>query len=320
MVAKLQDVAKKAGVSVTTVSRVINGYPSLSKKTIAKVRQAMRELHYQPNPLARAIQGKASKFIGLIFPTLTNPFYAELVNELEYQLFLKGYKTIIASSTRSQAMEQDYLNMLVANQVDGIISGTHNLKIEAYHSVDAPIVSFDRYLADGIPIISSDNYQGGQLAAQYLADHGAGHVAMIVDEDTSVSPTLNRLQGASDFLSHHHVAYTPLNRSAVDFSHALPDKFDAVLASNDSDALVLLRLAAEAGKRVNDDFLVTGYDGSALVRRIAPQLATVIQPTKKLAQALINTLLKQIQAGNSQVKSPKPLPVDFHDPFKSGNE
>lgn len=314
MVAKLQDVAKRAGVSVTTVSRVINGYPSLSAKTIKKVHQAMADLDYQPNALARAMQGKSSKFIGLIFPTLTNPFYAELVNELEYQLFSQGYKTIIASSTRSEAMEKDYLTMLVANQVDGIISGTHNLDIKAYHSVSAPIVSFDRYLADGIPIVSADNYQGGQQAAQFLVDHGAKRVAMIVDEDTSASPTLNRLQGESDYLNQHRIDYTPLNRAEINLAQTFPGQYDGVMASNDVDALVIRRLAQEAGKQLNKDFFVTGYDGSDLIQRIAPDLPTVIQPTKQLAKVLIETLLRKIKSPQAPVPSPKPLPVQFKTP------
>lgn len=314
MVAKLQDVAKRAGVSVTTVSRVINGYSSLSEKTIKKVHKAMRELDYQPNPLARAIQGKASKFIGLIFPTLNNPFYAELVNDLEYQLFTKGYKTIIASSTLSKAMERDYLSMLVANQVDGIISGTHNLDIKAYHSIDSPIVSFDRYLADGIPIVSSDNYQGGRLAAKFLVDHHVKNVAMIVDEDTSASPTLNRLQGAGDYLNHHQIHYTPLTRTAIDFEKTFPSNYDAVLASNDVDALVILRLAEKSGKKVNQDFFVTGYDGSELIRKVAPNLPTVVQPTKQLATTLIDTLLAKIKAPSKVTESPHPLSVTFRYP------
>lgn len=160
MVAKLKDVAQLAGVSVTTVSRVINNYGSLSQKTIDKVHAAMRELNYQPNALARAMQGKPSKFVGLIFPNLINPFFAELANELEYELFKKGYKTIIASSAQNPEIEHEYLNMLMANQVDGIISGSHNLGIEEYHQLTAPIVSFDRYLADNIPIIAADSYHG----------------------------------------------------------------------------------------------------------------------------------------------------------------
>ena len=97
MVVKLKDVAELAGVSVTTVSRVINNYGSLSERTIKKVHEAMRKLNYQPNALARAMQGKPSKFIGLIFPNITNPFFAELINSLEYKLFKQGYKTIIGT-------------------------------------------------------------------------------------------------------------------------------------------------------------------------------------------------------------------------------
>ena len=95
MVAKLKDVAQLAGVSVTTVSRVINNYGSLSQKTIDKVHEAMRELNYQPNALARAMQGKPSKFVGLIFPNLINPFFAELANELEHELFKRVIKQLL---------------------------------------------------------------------------------------------------------------------------------------------------------------------------------------------------------------------------------
>lgn len=116
---------------------------------------------------------------------------------MERQLFTKGYKTIIASSAENPEIEHDYLNMLLANQVDGIISGSHNLDIEEYHQITAPIVSFDRYLADNIPIVSADSYQGGQLATKYLLEHQVRRIAVMVDEDQSVSPTVNRLQGLS---------------------------------------------------------------------------------------------------------------------------
>ena len=97
MVAKLTDVAKLAGVSPTTVSRVINRKGYLSDKTISKVEAAMRELAYKPNNLARSLQGKSAKLIGLIFPNISNVFYAELIDKLEHELFKQGYKTIILS-------------------------------------------------------------------------------------------------------------------------------------------------------------------------------------------------------------------------------
>jgi LacI family sucrose operon transcriptional repressor len=313
MVAKLKDVAQLAGVSVTTVSRVINSYGSLSQKTIDKVHAAMRELNYQPNALARAMQGKPSKFIGLIFPNLTNPFFAELANELEHQLFKQGYKTIIASSAENPEIEHEYLSMLLANQVDGIISSSHNLDIEEYHQISAPIVSFDRYLADDIPIVQADSYQGGQLAAKYLVDHQVKHLAVIVDEDTSASPTINRIQGALDYLTKQGRSFEPLALQNLDFAATFPGKYDGVLASNDVQALTIYNLYRQAGQTVNKDFFITGYDGSQLVRRIAPFLPTVIQPIPALAQELIATLMKRVKSPNEKV-TPTLIPIQFHQP------
>ncbi|QZN92956.1 LacI family DNA-binding transcriptional regulator [Limosilactobacillus panis] len=312
MVAKLKDVAQLAGVSVTTVSRVINNYGSLSSKTIKKVHEAMRELNYQPNALARAMQGKPSKFVGLIFPNLTNPFFAELVNELERQLFNQGYKAIIASSAENPEIEHEYLSMLMANQVDGIISGSHNLDIAEYHQISAPIVSFDRYLADNIPIVASDSYRGGQLAVEYLLRKNARHIAVIVDEDTSASPTLNRLQGALDQLTEKHCSFDPLALGDLDFSTTFPGIYDGVVASNDVQALEIAAIYQQQGLRMGQDFFITGYDGSQLIRRIAPQLPTVIQPIPKLAAALIKTLLKRVTEPTVAVSSVT-LPVEFHE-------
>ena len=98
MVAKLTDVAELAGVSPTTVSRVINKKGYLSQKTIDKVHAAMQELNYKPNNLARGLQGKSAKLVGLIFPNISNMFYAELIERLEDELFKQGYKTIICNS------------------------------------------------------------------------------------------------------------------------------------------------------------------------------------------------------------------------------
>ena len=143
MVAKLTDVAELAGVSPTTVSRVINKKGYLSQKTIDKVHAAMQELNYKPNNLARGLQGKSAKLVGLIFPNISNIFYAELIERLEDELFKQGYKTIICNSEHDPNKEKDYLEMLAANQCDGIISSSHNLGIEDYEKVEAPIVALE---------------------------------------------------------------------------------------------------------------------------------------------------------------------------------
>lgn len=126
----------------------------------------MKELNYQPNSLARSLHGKSTHLIGIIFPSIMNPFYAELVQRVEEKLFAAGYKIILCNSAQNKEKERDYLKMLIANQVDGIIAGAHNLGIEEYKNVGLPIVSFDRYLSETIPTVSCDNYQGGITATK----------------------------------------------------------------------------------------------------------------------------------------------------------
>ena len=123
---KLEDVAKLAGVSKTTVSRVLNKRGYLSEATIAKVYAAMKELNYQPNTIARQLFKQKTNMVGLIFPTVNNPFFGQLVARLEQILYEHGYKVLIGNSQNNPQKEEDYLNQLLNHQVDGLIVGAHN--------------------------------------------------------------------------------------------------------------------------------------------------------------------------------------------------
>ena len=104
----------------------------------------MQELNYKPNNLARGLQGKSAKLVGLIFPNISNIFYAELIERLEDELFKQGYKQSSVTVSMISTRKKSYLEMPAANQCDGIISSSHNLGIEDYEKVEAPIVAFDR--------------------------------------------------------------------------------------------------------------------------------------------------------------------------------
>jgi len=321
MVAKLNDVAELAGVSVTTVSRVINNYGSLSKKTIDKVHAAMRELRYQPNAMARSLQGKSSQFIGLIFPNIQNPFFTALTNEIEQILFEKGYKVIIATSANNVEKEQQYLQMLAANQVEGIITSSHNLDIETYKDTFLPIVSYDRYLSDNIPIVSEDNYRGGYLLGEYLVSKGAKNLLMLSDDDHSNSPTTKRYQGFSDAVSDHSHLATQ-NRSSNIIStkddiqmivnYVISENIDGIFAYNDIMAIQLQNALRDANVRVPEDTIVVGYDGSPIVQLLHPDLPTIIQPIQQAAQRLIDTLFHEID--NQVFTESDMLPVTLYIP------
>lgn len=321
MVAKLNDVAELAGVSVTTVSRVINNYGSLSKKTIDKVHAAMRELRYQPNAMARSLQGKSSQFIGLIFPNIQNPFFTALTNEIEQLLFEKGYKVIIATSANNIEKEQQYLQMLAANQVEGIITSSHNLDIATYKDTFLPIVSYDRYLSDNIPIVSEDNYRGGYLLGEYLVSKGAKKLLMLSDDDHSNSPTTKRYQGFADAVSEHsHLATQNRNSTTIStkddikmiVNYVIAESIDGIFAYNDIMAIQLQNALRDAKIRVPEDVIVVGYDGSPIVQLLHPDLPTIIQPIRQAAQRLIDTLFHEI---DNQVSTEfSMLPVTLYVP------
>ena len=176
---KLSDVAALAGVSPTTVSRVLNNRGYLSENTRTKVHDAMRELGYRPNAIARSLQGQRSQMVGLIFPTVANPFYGEMVYRLESYLAEEGYRVILCNSDDHPEQEKRYLEMLFSNQVDGIISGAHSDALVNIPHAQAPLVTVDRLESGFYPNIRSDNYGGARAATEHLIATGAQNIVHV---------------------------------------------------------------------------------------------------------------------------------------------
>lgn len=299
MAAKLTDVAQLAGVSPTTVSRVINNKGYLSEKTINKVKAAMKELGYRPNSLARGLQGKSAKLIGLIFPTISNVFYAELIEDLEIELFKHGYKTIICNSEDNPEKEKEYIEMLEANQVDGIISSSHNLVLDDYDRVEAPIVAVDRYLAPHIPIICSDNQEGGRMAANMLWKAGVKQPLMISGNDRPHSPTALRRKGFLEILPSADVVHVPGGHTPIRKSMEIQNVLktyrpDGIFVSDDMTALLVIQVAKELGYEIGKDLKVIGYDGTSFIETYYPSLTTIKQPISDIARLTVEVLLQRI--------------------------
>lgn len=307
---KLADVAKEAGVSPTTVSRVINDHGYLSTATKDKVHAAMEKLNYQPNSLARSLHGKKTNLIGVIFPSITNPFYAELIQKIETQLFKQGYKIILCNSADNKEKERAYLRMLIANQVDGIIAGAHNLGIEEYQKIGLPIVSFDRKYTEDIPIISSDNYSGGMLATQELYDAGCREIYFVGSISQIANPTSRRLTGYHDKMQQLALE---AHSFSVDFADPPAVKLlgikqllqnsllEGVVCSDDLTAILVMQAAQQVGLNVPTDLKVIGYDGTEFMRTYYPQLSTIVQPLNDLVALLIKTLFERIDQPDAKL-------------------
>ena len=300
MIAKLTDVAELAGVSPTTVSRVINNKGYLSEKTKQKVQEAMKTLGYKPNNLARGLQGKSAQLIGLIFPNISNIFYSELIEYLEIELFKHGYKVIICNSQNDPAKEREYIEMLEANQVDGIISSSHNLGIDDYERVAAPIIAFDRNLAPNIPIISSDNFEGGKLAAKTLQKNGCQNIIMITGNDNTDSPTGLRALGFSFQIPEGKIFKVPntlstIRREMEIKSIIASNKPDGIFVSDDLTAILTMKIAHQLELKIPDNLKIIGYDGTSFIENFSPQLTTIRQPIDEIASLIVDVLLKKIK-------------------------
>jgi Transcriptional regulators len=240
----------------------------------------MKELNYQPNSLARSLKGKKTQLIGIILPGVGNPFFGQMVQEIEDQLFKKGFRIILCNAGNDAEKERAYLRMLMANRVDGIIAGSHNLNIEEYQKVGLPIISFDRYLSENIPIVSSDNYHGGQLAAQSLLAAGSQKLQIITGANRPNSPTNNRLNGFKDVIEKQGLDFNLLeipfssspNIKGLQIKELLAKRtVDGIFCTDDLTALLVMQQARELGIKIPEDVRLIGYT-------MAPSLfKTIIQ-------------------------------------------
>ena len=176
---KLDDVAKLAGVSKGTASRVLNNRGYISQQTRERIEAAVKELNYYPNENARNLLKRRSGMIGVVVPTITYPYYSEMISFLEKFLKASGYKILLCNTSFSSGASQDYIKLLNNNRVDGAIIFNYKLTEQDYASLSFPIVSIDRHIRDEASYVASDHVQGGTLAADCLLRCGCRHVIQI---------------------------------------------------------------------------------------------------------------------------------------------
>ena len=305
---KLEDVAAAAGVSKTTVSRVLNHRGYLSEKTIAKVQKAMQELDYRPNIIARQLYKQRTDLVGMIFPTVDNPFFSQLEAEMERQLYRNGYKVLIGNSQNDPAKEENYLQQLLTHQVDGLIVGTQNRGLIGYQHANLPVVAIDQVVGKNIPVVSSDNSQGGLLATQRLLDDGCRHIIHTNGPLGLDTPTQKRREAYEHLMTKNNLPaityHLDFNISTIDKERVFRRIFeehpevDGIFAANDTDASTIINLASEYGKRIPEDLKIVGYDGSNVTRLLLPGLTTIQQPIDEMADLAVQLLQARINGQN----------------------
>ncbi|WP_410514404.1 LacI family DNA-binding transcriptional regulator [Paenibacillus sp. BR2-3] len=300
----IHDVALKAGVSVTTVSRVLNNRGYLSEGTRSKVFQTIEELNYHPNEIARSLLRKRSNIIGLIIPDVSHPFFAELANHVEYYAYQDGCKVLLCNSRLDPVKEKEYIEMLKRNMVDGIVMGSHTLQVDEYRNLHSPIVTIDRQIDADIPYISSDNYRGGELAAELLISKGCRKIAHICGNLELQLLANYRSTAFRDVMFRHGVEHVIIQTDMNVFDHAQygqiiekllnehPD-VDGIFATSDIIAAFALKGCTKAGKRVPGDIRIIGYDDIGAVSWFAPELSSIKQPISEIGRLAVELIRKQ---------------------------
>jgi LacI family sucrose operon transcriptional repressor len=315
MKVKLEDVAKAAGVSPTTVSRVLNNRGYISDYTREKVENAIKELNYYPNDVARSLFKKRTNFIGLILPTVSNPFFGELALYIENNCSSLGYKIILCNSSGQLEKEKAYSTMLIRHQVDGIIVCSYNRGIDTYKYPKLPIVAIDHYLAPTIPVVGSDNYAGGKLAVQHLIDRGCKSIIHINGPLELETPAQFRRKAYEDLVDNPITYELQFDEEDIVSSirKILVENtgIDGIFASDDMMAAACLQVARELNIHVPKQLKVIGYDGTETTRSLLPQLTTIKQPIEEIAKTSVTKLMEMIDNPEFSGSYETTLPVQL---------
>lgn len=304
----IKTVAKKANVSTSTVSRVLNGTAKISDETRKRVLTAVKELGYHPNSIAKSLRSQKAGTIITVLNDIRNPVFAGMIKGMEDAAYKSGYSLLIGNTDNSLAREARYLNDLFSKKADGLILITPRVEAEAIAALSGiiPVVLINdpRRLPD-IPVVGIDDY----AAVYELTEHmiHAGHKRFaFVGGDEKAGIAVKRKQAFGDCMARHGIAHAPILSTGVTMQHgrgALDTLLDsvnpelplAVMCYNDEIAVGLMQRARERGLSIPEQLAVCGFDDISTASIVYPALTTVHQPTYQIGEIAANLLIDLLQ-------------------------
>lgn len=304
----IQDVAKEAGVSVATVSRVLNNSGSVAKGTRDAVLEAIRRLNYRPNLLGRNLRRTETRLVLVLLPTIANPFYSRIVKGMEDVAIKNGYNIMLCNTDSNAERERVYLELLKNKLADGVIFMAPELGKEELSALgrDFPVVQCCEYKEDArVHHVKIDNFEAAEKAANHLISLGHKRIGMISSDNKFLS-TRQREQGFRAALEAAGIEYDGQLAANGDYSFksgrraalnllALRNRPTAIFAISDVMAIGVLRAAREKGLRVPEDLAVIGFDNINFSSMCNPLLTTISQPKYDLGCMAMKLLLRDIR-------------------------
>lgn len=312
----MKDVAKEAGVALGTVSKVVNGLP-VGESYRIRVEDAIKKLNYQVNSYAQGLKANKTYTVALLIPNTKEPFFASLTYHINLALLKRKYRMLLCSTDFDSRQEQEYIIMTQQNKVDGIIGLTYNPSLIIEETT--PFVSIDRSMGPKIPCVASDNFAGGQLAAEKLSALGCKHVAFLrVGSSLSNEPNKRKAGFENGCLScglNYEMKIIDTGESYEEFDnflirHICDGKlsFDGIFCVTDGLAYYILKTLRKLKQNVPEDVQVIGFDGISFFGEHNYVCSTIVQPIPEIAEMCVELLLQE----NMLTKPPLVcLPVSY---------
>jgi DNA-binding LacI/PurR family transcriptional regulator len=315
----IKDIAKRAGVSITTVSRALNGYPDIHPRTRERVLRIADEMNFRPSAVARSLVMKKSKTIGLIISELTcssssHHFIFDIIRGVHDQAALMGYDVILSATSPHKQQEISYMELCTRRQLDGVLLmgvRTDDRYLQEVLDASVPCMLID------VPLVSKtcghvmvDNVRGARMAVQHLVDLGHRRIGMINGHQQAYV-SFDRLKGYRQALEENGLTFDPdqvfdgnfEEDSGIEGVSRLLSRFPdmtALFCASDMMAVGAIRALHQWGKRVPDDVAVVGYDDIDLVRYIQPPLTTIHQPRYQMGTKASELLIHLLSGGKGE--------------------
>lgn len=344
--ATIRDVAKRAGVSVATVSRLVNGTGKVREKTAERVKKAIHDLNFRPNALGRSLSTSQTQSIGIVIPSLSNPVFAEAVAGINAEARSRGYTLMFTSTDYDKEEENRAVSSLLDYQVDGLIltvaDPDNSPVLDRLDKAGIPyVLIYNQCTAKKRPTVTIDNVAAGREAADALVRLGHVRAGMISGRFSASDRAAARREGFLQSMREKgcpeplilEVDYTDLNvqNHLADIFNKQDEAPTGLFCSNDLLAISVIGALRQLGFQVPDDISVIGFDGITVGTHLHPTLATVVQPSREMGQAATRLLLDRLSGqdtpstvilphklnlGESAGPVCKPSPADLQEPFQ----
>ncbi|MFT4413716.1 LacI family DNA-binding transcriptional regulator [Fredinandcohnia humi] len=307
--ANIQEVAQKAGVSVATVSRVLNKPSSVTPKTRLKVENAIKDLNYEPSMLGRNLRNSESRLLLVLIPSISNPFYTEIINGIEHTAIAHNYNILLCQTDSNPQRENIYFNMIKNRLADGLISmdPTINMQKLSELAETHPTILCSEYEEGGsIPYVTIDSELAAYHAVKHLIKLGNKKVALINSDEKFLYARQRRI-GYEKAMKEFGLPIREewiYNTKELDFQHGVQamrlllqqkDRPSAVFAVSDTLAIGALKEINASGLRVPDDIAVVGFDKISFSNMTNPTLTTIAQPMYQMGVTAADMLINRIK-------------------------